>query len=634
MGTIVAALLAFGGWLIFSRKAQALTDKDTVVLGDFSNATGDSVFDGSLRQGLSVQLEQSPFLSIIPDQQVHQTLKMMQVPDAKLTPDVARDMCQRLGSAAVLTGSIAQVGAPYQLTLTAESCANGKTLASTEATAADKSHVLDALGKMATDMRNKLGESLSTVQKFDTPLEQASTSSLDALKLFSIGIRTIYAGGDEAAIPFFQQAIKADPQFALAHVYLGIANTTIGNQVAGMESAKNAYALLDHVTGPEKFLITAIYNKEGSGNLEKAEEACDLMMQEYPRAKKMPLTYLAGAVLPPMGKYEKAFASAQESLHTKPDNSIAYAIYVFNAVALDRLQDVRAVYQESIERKLENPTTLIAMYQVAFLEHDTASVPKLIEKSARDEGTNATLLSMDADTAAYAGHLKKARQLSRRAMELVKPHAPEVEATFANIAALREAVFGNTAEAKKWIVTNAPDAARDVHASAAMALAFAGDSEGASRIANELEKDFPEDLLIRSNYLPTIRATLALGRRDADGAIELLRSASQYELGQTTNSTYGWNGMYPIYVRGEAYLAAKRGAEAASEFQKILSHPGIVLNEPIAATARLDLARAYAMQGDSTKARAAYEDFLALWKDADNDVPIFLAAKAEYARLK
>jgi eukaryotic-like serine/threonine-protein kinase len=636
VGVVIIALAAVGAWLIFSRQAHAhvLTDKDTIVLGDFSNTTGDSVFDESLRQGLSVQLEQSPFLSIISDQQVHQTLALMQKPDAKLTPDVARELCQRLGSTAVLTGSIAQVGVPYQLTLKAESCATGDTLASAQATATDKNDVLNELGKTATEMRNKLGESLSTVQKFDVPLEQASTSSLEALKAYSDGIRAINAQGDKASIPFLEQAVGIDPQFALAYAYLGIANTGLGNESAAKEASRKAYALLDRVSGPEKFLISAIYNKEVTGDLEKSERACEVSMREYPRTRKMPLTYLAGAVLPPMGKYEQAFEAADEALHLKPENSISYALYIFTAVSLDRLKDAKAVYQQSVDRKIENPEILIGTYQLAFLEDDSAGMAKVIEKSAANEDANSALLAMDADTAAYRGDLKKAREISRRSVAIAKPHAAESAAMYANLAALREAVYGNAAEARKWIVTDAPSAARDVQAGAAMALVFAGDAMRSAKIANDLERNFPDDLVVQRNFLPTIRAKMALGRGDANGAIEILRATTPNELGQTTTSTYGWNAMYPVYVRGEAYLAAKRGAEAAEEFQKILAHRGVVLNEPIAATARVELARAYAMQGDTAKARAAYEEFFALWKDADSDVPVLMAAKAEYGRLK
>jgi len=636
VGAVVLALMAIVGWLVFSRKAHALalTDKDTIVLGDFSNRTGDSVFEGSLRQGLSVQLEQSPFLSIIPDQQMQQTLALMQKPDAKLTPEVARELCQRLGSAAVLTGSIAQVGTPYQLTVIAESCANGKTLASTEATAIDKSHVLDALSKTASDMRNKLGESLSTVQKFDMPLEQVSTSSLEALQWYSNGVRTIYAKGDRTAIPYFEKAIEEDPQFGLAYAMLAIAYTSVGEPSRAAISATRAYEYRNRMSGPEKFFTTAVYNKQVTGDLEKAEEACDLWIQEYPRTKKMPLTYLAGAILPMMGKYEKAYQSAAESLTTKPENSVAYGLFMLQAVALDRPSEGDAAYRESVERKLFNPFILQAKYYLAFLENDPSTMAEMVEASKAMQETRTTLIGVEADTAAYSGHLRKARELSRQATES-EGSANESTATLANIAALREAVFGNTVGARKLVVKSIENStARDVRASAAMALAFAGDSAEATALIEELSKDFPAALLIQRNYVPTVRARVALNKGDTNGAIEFLETTRQYELGQTTYSRFGWNAMYPVYVRGEAYLAAKRGAEAAEEFQKILAHRGVVLNEPIAATARVELARAYAMEGDSAKARAAYEEFFALWKDADGDVPVLVAAKAEYGRLK
>jgi tetratricopeptide (TPR) repeat protein len=637
VGAVVIALAAVGGWLFFSRQAHAhvLTDKDTIVLGDFSNATHDSVFDDSLRQGLSVQLEQSPFLSIIPDQQVHTTLKMMQKADAKLTPEIAAELCQRLGSAAVLTGSIAQVGSPYQLTVKAESCTNGQTLASTEATAADKSHVLEALGKAANDMRNALGESLSSVKKFDIPLEQASTSSLEALQAYSKGVKVIDNSTAAASIPFLRRAVTIDPQFALAHALMGLALTTMGQPSLAVESARRSYEFRDRTSEPEKLFIEAVYNKEVTGDVEKAEQACDVSIEEYPRARKRPLTYLAGAVLPVMGKYEKGLKSAKEAIELKPDISITYAFVIFNAVSLDRLADADAVYKRSLEQKVENPDIWVGMYEVAFLRNDTARMKKLVEESSTDETGNTALLGMEADTAGYGGKVKKAREFSLRSINVAKEHLKEAAALHANIAALREAVFGNAETARRLVVTSVPDStARDVRAAAAMALAFAGDAAGATKLASDLDKDLPEDLIVQRNYLPTVRGVVALEKGDASGAIASLDTATRYELGQTTESNSGWNGMYPVYVRGEAYLAAKRGAEAAGEFQKILAHRGIVLNEPIAATARVGLARAYAMQGDSAKAQAAYEDFFALWKDADGDVPVLVAAKAEYAKLK
>jgi tetratricopeptide (TPR) repeat protein/tRNA A-37 threonylcarbamoyl transferase component Bud32 len=634
VGAVLVGLVAVGGWLTFSRKAHALTDKDTIVLGDFSNKTADSVFDDSLRQGLSVQLEQSPFLSIIPDQQIHSTLTMMQKPDARLTPEIARELCQRLGSAAVLTGSIAQVGTPYLLTVKAESCPSGETLASTEATAPDKNLVLDTLSKIASDMRSKLGESLGTVQKFDTPLEEASTSSLDALQWYSNGIKVIYAKGDRAAIPYFEKAIELDPRFGLAYAMLGIAYTSVGEPSKAAVASGKAYDNRDRTSGPEKFFITAVYNKQVTGNLEKAEAACDLWIQQYPRAKKMPLTYLAGAILPMTGNYEKAYQAAAESLKTKPENSVSYGLFMLQAVAADRPSEGDASYRESVERKLFNPFILQAKYYLAFLENDAAGMAEMVDASKVTQESRTTLIGIEADTAAYTGHLKRARELSRQAAES-EGNANEITATLANVAALREAVFGNTAAARKLVVKRIENStARDVRASAAFALAFAGDSTEATAMISELGKEFPEALIIQRNYVPTVRAKVALNKGDAEGAIEILETAKQYELGQTTYSRFGWNAMYPVYLRGEAYLVAKRGEEAAGEFQRILARRGIVLNEPIAATARLGLARAYAMQGDTAKARAAYGDFFSLWKDADGDVPVLLAAKAEYAKLK
>lgn len=532
--TALLVVLGVAGWLIFSRQAHAhvLTDKDTIVLGDFSNKTGDNVFDDSLRQGLSVQLEQSPFLSIVSDDQVHRTLEMMQKPGAKLTPEVARELCQRVGSAAVLTGSIAQVGAPYLLTVKAESCANGETLASTEATAADKSHVLDALSKTASDMRNRLGESLSTVQKFDVPLEQASTSSLNALRWYSNGIKVLYAEGDRAAIPYFEKAIEEDPQFGLAYAMSGIAYTSVGEPSRAAISARKAYEFRERTSGPEKFFIKAVYNKQVNGDLEKAESACDLWIQEYPRGKKMPLTYLSGAILPMMGKYEKAYQAAAESLKTKPENSVSYGLFMLLAVAMDHVAEGNAAYRESVERKLFNPFILQAKYELAFLENDAAGMAEMVEASKGTEDARMTMAGMEADTAAYTGHLRKARELTRQAIGS-KKSVDEISATFANVAALREAVYGNSAAARKLVVRGIENStARDVRASAAMALAFAGESSEATELIDTLGKEFPEALIIQRNYVPTVHARVALNKGDAKSAIEILETTKEYELGR------------------------------------------------------------------------------------------------------
>jgi len=632
--TVVVIGLALGGWLFFSRKAHALTDKDTIVLADFTNLTGDSVFDGALRQGLSVQLEQSPFLSIISDDQIQQTLQMMgQKPDAKLTPEIARELCQRTASAAVLDGSIAQIGTPYLLTVKAVNCANGATLASTEAQASDKNHVLDALGKTATEIRNELGESLSTVQKFDTPLEQATTPSLEALKAFGSGRQ---AASPPLGIPFLKRAIELDPNFAVAYAWLGIWYTSIGEPSIAADYTSKAYELRDRASEPEKYLISAIYYKEVTGNLEKAEQSCKLWTQDYPRAD-MAHTYLSGAIYPQMGRYDGMVSEAREAIRLKPDYPVPYVLLMFGDMALNRLDDANATYRQALERKLYHFYYPLALYQVAFLQNDAARMKQQATLSAGQPGIEDTLLAYEADTTAYSGRLRDAEALTRQAMEsAARAEKKEIAATFSATSGLREALFGNAEEARRLAAqAKEHSAGIDVDSPSALALAYAGDNGRAQELTEQLDKRFPEATIVQFNYLPSLRAKLALNRGNASEAIAILRAAVPYELGRTTfTGNYFWNGLYPVYVRGEAYLAAHQGSEAAAEFRKILDHRGIVLNEPIGALAHLQLGRAYAMQGDTAQAKSAYQDFLALWKDADPDIPILKQAKAEYGKLQ
>jgi serine/threonine protein kinase/tetratricopeptide (TPR) repeat protein len=635
----VAAILVVGlavcGWLFFSRKAHALTDKDTIVLADFTNATGDPVFDGTLRQGLSVQLEQSPFLSIISDQQIQQTLQMMgEKPDARLTPEIARELCQRTGSAAVLDGSIAQIGAQYLLTLKALNCVSGESLASTEAQASDKSHVLDALGKTASEIRNKLGESLSTVQKFDTPLEQATTPSLEALKAFSSGFK-IHTTGDAAAIPFYKHAIELDPNFALAYAWLGVSFNDIGELSKDIESTRKAYGLRDRASEPEKYFITARFHKVVTGNLEKAEEALLLWIQAYPRSA-LPHIYLAGAIYPVTGQYAKAIEHGKEAIRLSPNFSPSYALPMFDYIALNRLDEAKATYEQAIERKLRNGFFPLLLYQIAFLQNDTAGMARQVASAAGTPGVEDWLLGLEADTAAYSGRLRAAREFSRQATDSAeRAGEEEAAATYSAASGLREALFGyaDAARRRASLAMKRP-AGHDVQCVSALALAYAGDDRQAQALTAGLAQSFPEATIVQYNYLPTLRAKLALSNGNTSEALESLRAAAPYELGQTTYSIYRCTVMYPVYVRGEAYLAAHQGSEAAAEFQKILDHRGIVLNEPIGALAHLQIGRAYAMQGDTAKAKAAYQDFLTLWNDADPDIPILIAAKAEYSKLK
>jgi eukaryotic-like serine/threonine-protein kinase len=625
-------ILGIGGWLFYGHKAHALTDKDTIVLADFTNTTGDSVFDGTLRQGLAVQLEQSPFLSIISDQQIQQTLQMMgQKPDAQLTPQIARELCQRTASAAVLDGSIAQVGTPYLLTVKAVNCSNGQTLASTEAQASDKNHVLDALGKMASEMRSKLGESLSTVQKFDTPLEQATTPSLEALKAFSAGRG---AASPPLAIPLLKHAVELDPNFAAAYTWLGIWHTSIGEPSAAVDYARKAYELRDHASEPEKYLISAIYYKEVTGNLEKAEQTCKLWIQAYPRAE-MPHTYLSGAIYPAMGRYDEVVSEAREAIRLKPDDPVSYAFLMEGNMALNRFDEANATYRQAFERKLYHPWYPSTLYQLAFLRNDAAGMRQQVTQSAGPAGIVDILLVHEADTAAYFGRLNEAEELTRRAMESAeRAGEKEKAASFSATSGIREALFGNDQEARRRAALAIEHSdGIDVEYGSALALAYARDTGRAQGLTEALDKRFPEATIVRFNYLPTLRARLALNRGNVPEALEALRAAAPYELGRTTFSDYVWNGLYPVFVRGEAYLAAHQGSEATAEFQKILDHRGIVWNSPIGALAHLQLGRAYAMQGDIEKARAAYQDFLALWKNADPDIPILKQAKGEYAKL-
>ena len=630
---LTAVVFALGGYVYFHRLPK-LTDNDTVVLADFTNTTGDPVFDGTLRQGLSVQLEQSPFLSIVSEQQIQQTLQMMgQKPDAKLTPEIARQLCQRTASAAVLNGSIAQIGNPYLLTVKAVNCSNGATLASTEATASDKDHVLDALGKMASEMRHKLGESLSTVQKFDTPLEEATTPSLEALKALSSGKR---ATSPPVAITFYKRAVELDPNFAVAYAWLGVWHTSIGEPTIAAGYTRKAYELRDRASEPERYFVSAIYYKEVPGNLEKAEQTCRLWMQAYPRSE-MPHTYLSGGIYPAMGRYDGVISEAKEAVRLKPDNPVLYVFLMDGYMALNRFDEANSAYVQALQRKLYHHYYPASLYRLAFLRNDAAGMRQQVTAAAGQTGVENTLLAYESDTSAYYGRVRESEELTRRAMESAERFdEKEISANYSATSGLREALFGNAGEARRRAsVAVAHSTGVDVLYASALASAYDGDTGRAETLIKELNKRFPEGTTVQFNYLPTIRAKLALNRGDSSEALETLRAALPYELGTTTFSgEYTWNGLYPAFVRGEAYLAAHQGNEATAEFLKILDHRGIVWNSPIGALARLQLGRAYAMVGDSSKARVAYKDFLTLWKDADPDIPILKQAKAEYAKLQ
>ncbi|HET7259193.1 MAG TPA: protein kinase, partial [Candidatus Acidoferrum sp.] len=651
---LIVAVAGFGMALLFDAggirsklfpAAHALTNKDTIVLADFANSTGDPVFDGTLRQGLSVDLEQSPFLSLVSDDRIQQTLQLMdQKPGTKLTPEIARDICERVGSAAVLHGSIAEIGTQYLLTLTADNCATGDTLASAETKAADKNHVLDALSELGSQIRGKLGESLSTVQKFNTPLEQATTSSLEALHAFSSGIQILRTSGDAAAIPFLKHAVELDGNFATAYAFLGILCNDLGETDAASEYTRKAYELRERTSQPERYFISERYENKVTGNLEKAIQICDLWRQSYPREEDV-LDNLAGAIYPETGEYDKGVEAGEEAVRLNPSDPIHYALLSYDYIALNQLDKAEALLQQALQRRLDHPYFLEGRYQIALLRNDAAEMARQVARSEGIPGIEDQLLNFEAETAAYSGRLKTAQDFTRRAMESAeRAGEKQAAATYLAISGLRAALFGNSEEAQQRISRALENpAVRDLQYAGALTYAVAGNDNRAQALAADLSKRFPEDTAVQYNYLPTLRALFARNRRKPAEAIEALRAASPYELGMTTESVYGWTAMYPVYARGEAYLAAHQGSEAAAEFQKILDHPGIVLNEPIAALAQLELGRAYALEAQSlsgadagaarAKARGAYQDFLILWKNADTDIPVLQQAKLEYAKL-
>jgi tetratricopeptide (TPR) repeat protein len=631
-GTVVLlAIAAIVAWHFTAvKKAQALNATDTVVLADFANSTGDPVFDDTLKQALSISLRQSPFLELLPDSKVASTLKLMtKPPDTRLVPELAREVCERAGSKAYITGSIANLGKDYVIGLKTVNCQTGDLLAQEQVQADGKEKVLNVLGDGAAKLRAKLGESLSTVQKLDTPLAQATTPSLEALQAYSLGSRLSGNDDDTAAVPFFQRAIHLDPNFAMAYGLLGTSYFNLGETSLAAENTRKAYELREGVSEREKFSIESQYYDLAIGNQEKALQVYELWSQTYPRDSAPP--YNLGAIYDGLGQYDKSLAEAREALRRDPAKGVVYANLVAAYLRLNRLGEALAMAEEAQAKKLDSVYLRFYRYQLAFLQNDASGMAQQVAWSAGQTGVEDVLLFFEADTAAYSGGLIKARALSRQAVNFAeRAEEKETAAGYETEAAIREAVFGNAAEARQQAVAASLPTGRDVRYGSALALALAGDAAPAQLGAGDLAKRFPEDTVVQFNYLPTLRAQIALDRNDTSKAIEALQSASPYELGNVGNDV----ALYPVYVRGMAYLAAHQGAKAAVEFQKILDHRGVVWNEPIGVLAHLGLARAYALQGDTAKARAAYNDFLTLWKDADPDIPIYRAAKAEFGRLK
>ena len=637
VGTVIA------GYFFFHRPVK-LMEKDTIVLGDFANTTGDPIFDDTLRTALVVSLRQSPFLNVMSDEKIAATLKLMtRPPDSKLTPQVAGELCQRSGGKAYIAGSIASLGSQYVVGLKAVNCHSGDVLAEEQITAAAKERVLGALGDAASKLRGELGESLTMVQKFDLPLAEATTASLEALKAYSLGEKTFRESSPAAAVPYHQRAIQLDPSFAMGYLALGGDYFSLSEEGRASEYYAKAFQLRERTSEREKLAIAAEYYSSVTGELDKAAQTYQVQIQTYPRDYRAHLDL--GNVYGMQGQYENAKEAHKESLRLAPDIVVPYGNLSTDLLALQSFDEARQLVQEAQTRKLDDFSIHVTLYALSFFQADFPSMEKEQQWFA-GKPEESFALSLASDTAAYFGHLNKARELTKQAVgSAIRADSKETGAIWQEIAAQREAAYGDPLDAKQSAEQGLMlyPLSESVGVEAALAFAMAGDTERAESLAQTLNKRFPLDTQMQSLWLPAIQAQLALNRKNSALARNTLQASLPVELGEflfVTNISC----LYPTYIRGEAYLAAGQGKEAAVEFQKILDHSGIVWNCWTGALAHLGVARANALQSRTSqgadadaarvRALAAYKDFLTLWKDADPDIPILNQAKAEYTKLQ
>ena len=617
------------------RPKPLLSEKDSIVLADFVNTTGDPVFDDTLKQGLSVHLSQSPFFNFLSSQRVRETLRLMgRAPGDALTEEVAREICMRSRSKVLLASSISSLGSQYVISLKAVNCRSGEIVAQEQVQVMAKEDVLNALGLESTRMRQKLGESLSSIQRFDVPLSQVTTPSLDALKAFSTAGRVRADRGDRAAIPFLRRAIELDPNFAFAHASLATMYVNLQETGLSTEDMKRAYDLRDQVSERERFYIEGHYYDFVTGDLEGANQVYELWAQTYTRDSG-PLCN-SGVGYEAMGQYEKALAKTLEALRREPDDYAAQTNLINLYTSLNRPDEAKTAYQKSLKSGFDYPNWHLSLYGIAAAQQDAAEMGKQLDWASGKGEMEDVFLSAQADTEAFYGHLGRAREFSSRAIESAqRARKGETAALWRVNEALREAEFGNRQVARHGAATAmilAPT--RDVQTMAALALAQSGDSRQAQKMSEDLAQRYPLDTLIHGYWLPTIRAAIELDHNNPAEAVKFLQRAVSYELGADRFTAAAAAPLYPVYLRGAAYLQLHRGKEAAVEYQKFVDHWGALKNFPLGALARLGLARAYTIQGDSAKAYIAYQDFLTLWKDADPDIPILKQSEAEYAKLQ
>jgi Tfp pilus assembly protein PilF len=644
---LLVALLVAGGLYYWSYRSKPLTDKDTIVLADFDNKTGDAVFDDTLKTALNVSLRQSPFLNVLPDGEVAKNLKLMTLPaNARLTPEVAGEVCLRAGSKAYIAGAIASLGSKYVLEFKTVNCQNGDTLAEEQMRASSKEKVLDTLGEAASKLRSELGESLATVQKFDVPLVDATTSSLEALKAYSLGWKALNESGTAAALPYFRRSIELDSSFAMGYRAVGFQYSNLGEVGRASEYFTKAFQLREHASEREKLEITGDYYSNVTGELDKAAQTYQEQIGTYPREYQayVDLGYTFGA----LGQYEKATEFTKQALPLAPDFLHTHENLANYSCALQNFDKARQIVAEARVRKLDDDGLHTVPYALAFLGADSAAMAEQQQWFASHAEYENEGLALASDTEAYAGHVDEALALTKRAVDsAVRADNKESGAIYLEIAAQWESAYGNFAEAQRLAEDGLriESTSQSIESEAALAFAMAGDTARAEPLVKDLEKRFPLDTQIQSLWLPAIEAQLALdgSKRNPTHASNAVQPAPPTELAVIA---FGNNlsCLYPTYIRGEAYLAAGQGKEAAAEFQKIIDHSGIVWNCWTGALAHLGVARANALQAKNsqgadadlarTRALTAYKDFLTLWKDADPDLPILKEAKAVYAKLQ
>ena len=623
-----AVLLTIGGYF-YLRPAHALTESDSIVLADFANSTGDPVFDNTLRQALEVKLIDSPFLNIVPEDRMRETLRFMsRSPDERLTTATAREVCQRLSGKAMLSGSITQLDDHYSMLLEATNCATGDLLARAGAEAVGKGGVLKALDATAADIRRKLGESLSSIQKNDVPIEQATTTSLEALKAFSLGQAARNRGMESESVPYFQNAIELDPNFAMAYAVLGQEYSNLGETALGVENTQKAFDRRERASERENLYISSHYYENVTHNFDRTIQIYELWRNTYPR-DVVPAINL-GALYNAIGHPDKAVAELLDARRLDPDSAFVYSNLLFAYLDLNRLDEAKAAFDEAVARGLDAEDFHIARYVIGFIEHDASSMKQQRDWAA-DKPADHDLLGLDGLTAAYGGRLRAMEQLFRESEDSARRYGRKESAAEAQVsAAVIEAEFGRPNETRQ-LVKRALDTLKgeETETTAALALARAGDAASAEAMANDLGQRFPSDTLLNGLDLPTIRAAVELDRGNAGAAIRDLQTALPYDLAKGERVS----ALYAPYLRGQAYLRAGEGKAAEAEFEKILDHRGLAASLPQGALAVLGLARARALKGDLTASRMAYQDFLALWKDADPEIPVLQQARAEYARL-